>query len=187
MRVGLLGGSFNPAHVGHCRISAIALNRLGLDAVWWLVSPQNPLKPVAGMPRMEERAAAARTMARDPRITVSMIEAQLGTSFTADTLRALHQRFGAMRFVWLMGADNLSQIPRWRHWRGIFENTPVAVFARPSYSFRAIAGRAASVFAAARQPADGAARLADCVPPAWVFLWDAHEASSATALRAGTR
>ena len=141
-RIGLLGGSFNPAHRGHLNISLTALDSLDPDEAWWLVSPQNPLKPVAGMPRMKERAAAARNLARDPRITVSTIEAQLGTSFTADTLCALHQRFSAMRFVWLMGADNLSQIPRWRHWRGIFENTPVAVFARPSYSFRAIAGRA---------------------------------------------
>ena len=182
-RVGLLGGSFNPAHRGHLRISSIALSRLRLDRVWWLVSPHNPLKPEAGMASMGARVASARAMAHDPRITVSTIETEMGTAFTADTLRALHQRFAETRFVWLMGADNFSQIPRWRRWREIFETTPVAVFARPSYSFQAVAGRAASVYAASRQPVDAAPRLADRTPPAWVFLWSAFDASSATALR----
>lgn len=183
LRVGLLGGSFNPAHRGHLHISTMALNRLGLDRVWWLVSPQNPLKPAAYMAPFPARVAAAQALARDPRIAVSTIEADLGTSFTADTLSALHQRFGDTRFVWLMGADNLLQIPRWQRWRAIFETTPVAVFARPSYSFQAAASRAASAYAAARQPADAAQSLADCDPPAWVFLWTAFDTSSATALR----
>ena len=184
-RVGLLGGSFNPAHKGHLHISTMALNLLGLDRVWWLVSPQNPLKPAAEMAPMRERAASARGLARDPRITVSTLETDLGTTFTADTLRALHQRFSDTRFVWLMGADNFLQIPRWQRWQEIFETTPVAVFARPSYSFRAIADRAADTYAAARQPVDAARRLADCTPPAWVFLWSAFDTSSATALRRG--
>jgi nicotinate-nucleotide adenylyltransferase len=114
--VGLLGGSFNPAHGGHRRMSIAALSRLKLDAVWWLVSPQNPLKPVAGMAPLAARLASARAAARHPRIRVTAIEAELGTQLTVDTLQALKRLYPQVRFLWLMGADNLLQFHRWAEW-----------------------------------------------------------------------
>lgn len=131
--VGLLGGSFNPAHGGHRRMSLAALKRLGLDEVWWLVSPQNPLKPVAGMAPLAARLASARTVARHPRIRVSAIEAELGTQLTIDTLQALKRLYPQVRFVWLMGADNLLQFHRWANWRDIARTVPIVVMARPLY------------------------------------------------------
>ena len=131
-RVGLLGGSFNPAHEGHLHISRLALDHLGLDELWWLVSPRNPMKPARGMASFDERLAGARTVAADPRIAVSGIERRLGTRYTADTLRALGARFPRIAFVWVMGADNLAQISRWKDWTAIFEAVPIAVFDRPS-------------------------------------------------------
>ncbi|MBT4905881.1 MAG: nicotinate-nicotinamide nucleotide adenylyltransferase, partial [Rhodospirillaceae bacterium] len=127
-RIGLLGGSFNPAHDGHRHISQLALARLGLDEVWWLVSPQNPLKSEAGMAPFESRLESADRIACDRRIRVSALEAELGTRYTADTLKALQNRYPAARFVWLMGADNLVQISRWRAWTQIFKTIPIAVF-----------------------------------------------------------
>lgn len=132
--VGLLGGSFNPAHGGHRRMSIAALKRLGLDEVWWLVSPQNPLKPVAGMAPLAARLASARAAARHPRIRVSAIEAELGTQLTIDTLQALKRRFPQVRFLWLMGADNLLQFHRWAEWRTIARTVPIVVMARPLYA-----------------------------------------------------
>lgn len=127
LRVGLLGGSFNPAHDGHRYISRLALKLLGLDEVWWLVSPQNPLKPAAGMASLGDRLARAQAVADHPRIRVTDLERLLGTRYTADTLAALHRCFPRTRFVWLMGADNLLQVPRWQRWTEIFETTPVAL------------------------------------------------------------
>lgn len=134
--VGLLGGSFNPAHRGHRRMSVEALRRLGLDEVWWLVSPQNPLKPVAGMAPLAARLASARKVARHPRIRVSAIEAELGTQLTIDTLQALKRLHPQVRFLWLMGADNLLQFHRWAHWREIARTVPIVVMARPLYAGR---------------------------------------------------
>ena len=131
--VGLLGGSFNPAHRGHRRMSVAALDRLGLDEVWWLVSPQNPLKPKAGMAPLEARLASARAAARHPRIRATAIEAELGTQRTVDTLKALKRRFPQVRFLWLMGADNLAQFHRWADWRTISALVPIVVMARPGY------------------------------------------------------
>ncbi|MBM3560472.1 MAG: nicotinate-nicotinamide nucleotide adenylyltransferase, partial [Alphaproteobacteria bacterium] len=133
LRVGLLGGSFNPAHDGHRYVSTEALRRLGLDEVWWLVSPQNPLKPAAGMAPLAERLAGARAVARHPRIRITALEARLGTTWTIDTIVALGRRFPGTRFVWLMGADNLVQIPRWRDWSSIFNRIAIAVIARAPY------------------------------------------------------
>ena len=183
-RIGLLGGSFNPAHSGHLHISRAALKRLGLDELWWLVSPQNPLKPEAGMAPLAERLETARAMAVDANIQVTDIEHELGTRYTADTLRALGKRFPEVRFVWLMGADILLQIPRWRQWRAIFRMVPIAVFPRPSYSFKALSGRAARRFAGARVPASRAGTLASMRPPAWVFLHIPPSAASAQRIRA---
>lgn len=182
-RVGLLGGSFNPAHDGHRHISVTALRRLGLDEVWWLVSPQNPLKPVQGMAPLAQRLAGARRAARHPRIRVTAIEAALRTRYTADTLEALVARFPNLRFVWLMGADNLIQIRRWQRWESIFRTVPIAVFDRSPYSFRALAGKAARRFAKGRLPERQASVLAEMQPPAWVFLHNRLHPASATVIR----
>ncbi|MFC6854322.1 nicotinate-nucleotide adenylyltransferase [Marivibrio halodurans] len=184
LTVGLLGGSFNPAHDGHRYISEQALKRLRLDQVWWLVSPQNPLKAREGMASHAERMASARSVARHPRIRVSDIESRIGLSHTADVLVRLRERYPRIRFVWLMGADNLATIHRWKHWHKIFTAIPIAVFARPSYDSRALAGLAATRFSAARLAERKAASLAYREPPAWVFLAIRRHPASATAIRA---
>ena len=183
-RIGILGGSFNPAHEGHRQISLEALKRLRLDEVWWLVSPQNPLKPQAGMAAFQKRIEGAKRVADHPRIKVSDLESRLGSTFTAETLARLARRLPRLRFVWLMGADNLAQIARWNRWTRIFQTVPIAVFDRPTYSLRALSGRAARRFARARIKESRAERLADMAPPAWVFLHTPLNAISATALRA---
>jgi nicotinate-nucleotide adenylyltransferase len=184
-RIGLLGGSFNPAHAGHLHISRLALQRLGLDEVWWLVSPQNPLKPPAGMAPYEERLAQARGVAAgERRIRVTGIEAELCSTYTADTLKALRRRFPRARFVWLMGGDNLAQFPYWKRWQEIFRTVPIAVFARPGLTAKALSGAASRHFARARLPAAAARRLALTPPPAWVFLHTRLDPRSATRIRA---
>ncbi len=186
-RIGLLGGSFNPAHAGHLDISLEALRRLGLDEVWWLVSPQNPLKPVRDMAPLAQRLAGARALARDPRIVAAALENALGTVFTADTVEALSRRLPRVRFVWLMGADNLIQVSDWHDWPRIFETVPVAVFDRPTYSLRALSAKAARRFARRRLPEGAARTLADKVPPAWVFIHQRLNPQSATRIRAARR
>ena len=182
-RIGILGGSFNPAHRGHLDISLKALSQLGLDQVWWMVSPQNPLKPVDGMAPFAERLAAARRMARDPRIRVTDIEQRLGSRHTAHSLKLLRQRFPDTRFVWLMGADNLVQIAKWRDWQQIFHLVPIAVFDRPSYCFRALAAKAARRFARHRLKEGAGRRLAMSEPPAWLFVHGRLNPISATEIR----
>jgi nicotinate-nucleotide adenylyltransferase len=183
-RIGLLGGSFNPAHGGHLHISRLALQRLGLDEVWWLVSPQNPLKPAAGMaPFVDRLGQAAALAAAERRIVVSGIEAELGSSHTADTLKTLRRRFPHTRFVWLMGGDNLAQLPYWKQWQDIFRTVPIAVFARPGASSKALAGMPARRFARWRVPAAAARRLASMPPPAWVFFHTRFDPRSATRIR----
>jgi nicotinate-nucleotide adenylyltransferase len=183
-RIGLLGGSFNPAHEGHRLISLEALERLGLDEVWWLVSPQNPLKPVTGMASLASRLARGRILARHPRIRVTGIEDLLACHYTADTLGALTRRFPRVRFVWLMGADNLMQLTQWRDWPEIFRLVVVAVFDRPSYSLRAFAAGAARRFARHRLDEERARGLAGRKPPAWVFIHSRLSTVSATQIRA---
>jgi ribosome silencing factor RsfS/YbeB/iojap/nicotinate (nicotinamide) nucleotide adenylyltransferase len=163
----------------------LALRYLDLDEVWWLVSPQNPLKPVEGMAPFAERLDQARRVAAaHPRLCVSDLEARLGSSrYTADTLRSLRRRFPRIRFVWLMGSDNLLQIPRWDRWPEIFRMVPVVVFDRPSYSLRALAGTAAHRFVRWRIPFAAARRLAELKPPAWVFFHTPLDARSATSIR----
>jgi nicotinate-nucleotide adenylyltransferase len=182
-RIGLLGGSFNPAHPGHRHISVCALRVLGLDQVWWLVSPQNPLKSTDDMAALSDRQASARAAARHPRILVSDLETRLGTRYTADTLRALDRRYPRTRFVWLIGADNLTQMPHWRQWRSIFARMPVAVFNRPPYSLRALSGQAAGRYRRARLGAERAGHLAAARPPAWLFVFNQLHPASATAIR----
>jgi nicotinate-nucleotide adenylyltransferase len=183
MRVGLLGGSFNPAHEGHLHISRLALAALNLDQVWWLVSPQNVLKPTAGMARFEERVESARRLINDPRIRISLFEAGRRSRYTIDTVRALKRRFPKIRFVWLMGADNLLQFPHWKLWQQIFNALPIAVFARPTYSHRALSGQAAHRFRRYRRRREGVAVLAGQEPPAWAFLHLRESPLSATDLR----
>ena len=182
-RVGLLGGSFNPAHDGHRYISLEALKRLGLDRLWWLVSPQNPLKSSDGMAPLAQRIARAREVAAHPRITVTAIEQRLGARYTADTLDSLIRAYPETRFIWIMGADNLIQIERWQRWQQIFHTVPIAIFARPSYSSRAIGSLAAHRFAPNRVDMASATRLADLGPPSWCFLHLRAHPASATALR----
>ncbi len=162
----------------------MALKLLDLDEIWWLVSPQNPLKPAAGMAPFAERLRYAITVAHHPRIKVSGLETGLGTRFTADTLTALHRRFSQARFVWLMGADNLAQIHRWAGWNRIFERTAIAVLARPAYSLWSLAGPAAHRYARSRRPARRSRGLATAEPPAWTFLPIRLMPVSATQLRA---
>lgn len=183
-RIGLLGGSFNPAHAGHRHISVCALKLLNLQEIWWLVSPQNPLKPRVGMAPFAERLRNARKAARHPRIKASDLELRLGTRYSADTLQALKRRFPRLSFVWLMGADNLRQIAGWQRWPEIFTQLSIAVFDRPSYSFRALAGKAARRFWRHRVRPRQAKRIAAMRPPAWVFLHIPLHKASASAIRA---
>jgi nicotinate-nucleotide adenylyltransferase len=183
LRIGLLGGSFNPPHDGHVHVSEAALKKLRLDYVWWLVSPQNPLKPQRGMASFAKRLEAATRLAnRHPRMIATGIEAVLGTQFTIDSLRALKRRFPETRFVWLMGSDNLVQIPRWRRWQQIFSEVPVAVVTRPGSALPARQSKAANRFKTAAHPAD--ARFADSKPPAWTVIEVKRNPASATRLRA---
>ena len=186
-RVGLLGGSFNPAHGGHLHVSREALKRLRLDEVWWLVAPQNPLKPVDGMAPFAERLADATRLAKDNRIRVLDLERRLGTRYTVDTVAVLRRLFPKTRFIWLMGADNLAQIRSWQRWTRIFAALPIAVFARPTYCFKGLAGLAARRYTARRVGAHAARSLADAAPPAWVFLPVKLDVSSATEIRSLAR
>jgi nicotinate-nucleotide adenylyltransferase len=183
-RIGLLGGSFNPAHDGHRHISLVALRALALDQVWWLVSPQNPLKPAAGMAPLAERLARARAVAAHPRIAVIDLETRLGTQYTADTLAALRAECHGTRFVWLMGADNMIGFDRWRSWTEIAETVPIAVIDRPGYLHRALASAFARRYAQARVPAEAARLLPATPPPAWTVLRARLHPASATAIRA---
>ena len=182
--MGLLGGSFNPAHAGHLHIARLALQRLRLDQVWLLVSPGNPLKEAAGMAPLAARLASAAGIADGRRVVATGIEARLHTRYTFDTLRALRRRFPRARFVWLMGADNLQQLPRWQHWEDIARTVPFAVMPRPSYNGRALAGQAAHRLRPALLPARAAPALAGSKAPAWTFLPARQNPLSATALRA---
>ncbi|MDE0392075.1 MAG: nicotinate-nucleotide adenylyltransferase [Rhodospirillales bacterium] len=183
-RIGLLGGSFNPAHDGHRHISLLALKRLGLHEVWWLVSPQNPLKPRAGMAAFDERLAAARTAARDRRLRVSDVERRLGSCYSVDTVAGLKQRFPRHRLVWIVGADNLPTLAEWRRWPALFHALPVAVIDRWPYSRYASVVKPAKRFARRRMAERRARGLVRCRPPAWMVIHGPLHPASATALRA---
>jgi nicotinate-nucleotide adenylyltransferase len=183
-RIGLLGGSFNPAHDGHRHVSVEALRRLGLDEVWWLVSPQNPLKSGDGMEPLASRVARARLVSRHPRIRVDAPELLLGTRYTLDTVRALKRAYPQAHFVWLMGADILPQLVDWQGWRELFAAIPIAAFARPGWSYAALQSAAPRAFAASRLKAEDARRLATCGAPAWCFIPSRLDSHSATAIRA---
>jgi nicotinate-nucleotide adenylyltransferase len=183
LRVGLLGGSFNPAHEGHRHVAELALRRLRLDQIWLLVSPGNPLKPGAGMAPFTDRLAWAARIGDGRRVLASGIEASFHTRYTVDTLRQLMRRFPRVRFVWIMGADILEQLPRWRRWTDIVRRLAFVVLPRPTYSHRALAGQAAHRLRAERRAAREV-RLLPGAAPGWVFLPGRQNAVSATAIRA---
>ncbi len=182
-RVGLLGGSFNPAHGGHRAISLFAARALGLDELWWLVSPGNPLKPRAGMAPLAARVMSARKVARGAPIRVTAIERELGTRYTVDTLRALRRRYPHIEFIWLMGADNLAQFHKWKDWRVIANTMPIAVIARPGYDVAAQGAPAMSWLRPFVRAARYSARWTKWRLPALVLLRFRPDPRSATALR----
>ncbi|AWN44639.1 nicotinate-nucleotide adenylyltransferase [Methylobacterium durans] len=183
MRIGLYGGSFNPAHEGHRHVCLTALRRLRLDRIWWLVTPGNPLKDRGDLAPLDERAARARAVARDPRITVTTVEAEIGSRFTRDTLRFLVGRRPGIRFVWIMGADSLATFHRWKGFGDIAALVPIAVIDRPGFTLAAPCARAASVLGRYRVPERDAPRLASMIPPAWIYLHGPRSDLSSTAIR----
>lgn len=191
MAVGLLGGSFNPAHDGHAHVAETAMRRLGLDRVVWLVSPQNPLKDARESAPLAERMASARAAADQaasgPAMIVSDVETRMGTQWTIDTLRALTARHPGVRFVWLMGSDNLASFHRWKGWTDIMRLMPVAVVARPGWLLDSRTAPAAARFAGARVPAEKARLLAGMEAPAWTYLVAPLNPRSSTALRQAAR
>ena len=182
-RIGLLGGSFNPAHGGHRRISLFAREALGLDEIWWLVSPGNPLKPKEGMAPLAARLSSAMEQARRAPIRATAIERELGTRFTVDTLGAIKRRYPKHEFLWLMGSDNLAQFHRWRDWRGIARMMPIAVIARPGYDGAAIASPAMAWLRHFRVPLASFANGGEWSSPALVTLRFDPDPRSATAIR----
>lgn len=187
MRIGLFGGTFDPPHEAHRAAALLAMKRLQLDRVWWLVTPGNPLKDTRGLAPLPERLAAARALARHPRIVVTGLEAELGVRYTFDTVSYLVRRCSGVCFVWLMGADNLRSFHRWQRWRGIAGLVPIAVVDRMGPSLYATSGVAAAALAHARIPESAAVTLPCRRPPAWVFLHGLKSPLSSTALRAERR
>jgi nicotinate-nucleotide adenylyltransferase len=183
MRVGLLGGSFNPAHEGHVHVSEVALKRLGLDFVWWLVTPQNPLKPIAGMAPLNDRVREARKVVRHPRIIVMDIEHDFHTHYSFDTLRALQKRFPLVQFVWLMGSDNLNIFRHWHRWQEFAQRVPIAVIQRPGTILAALHAKPIRRFGQARLERG----LCTSRPPAIAIIDGKRNAQSATAIRASQR
>jgi nicotinate-nucleotide adenylyltransferase len=182
-RIGLMGGSFNPPHDGHLLVSRLALKRLGLDRLWWLVTPGNPLKPIAGLPTLPARIEAASAIARDPRIAVTGFEAELGARFTHDSIAWLVKRAPSAHFVWIMGADNLCQFHLWRRWRDIARLVPVAVVDRPGSTLRALNSHAGAALAPFRVAECDAAGFAGRRAPAFIFLHGPRSSMSSTAIR----
>jgi nicotinate-nucleotide adenylyltransferase len=183
LRIGLFGGSFNPPHQGHKQASLLALRRLGLDRIWWLVTPGNPLKQNSDLPALDVRLAAAAAVACHPRIDVTGIEATIGSRFSFDTLLWLKRRCPGVRFVWIMGSDNLVNFHRWQHWREISRLVPIAVIDRPGSTVRAAASRAAQALRPYRLDESEAPLLPQCEPPAVIFLHGPRSGLSSTQLR----
>jgi nicotinate-nucleotide adenylyltransferase len=183
MRIGLYGGSFNPAHAGHRHVSLMALRRLGLDRIWWIVTPGNPLKDLGELSSTPARVAEARAVADHPRIDITAFEEKIGARYTVDTLAYLKRRFPGVRFVWIMGADNLASFHRWRGWRSIARMMPIAVIDRPGWTLKGMHSRSAAALASRRIPENEASALSDLTPPAWVFLHGPRSTLSSTAIR----
>jgi nicotinate-nucleotide adenylyltransferase len=186
-RIGLFGGTFDPPHAAHLAACLLAMKRLVLDRVWWLVTPGNPLKNTAELAPLDERLAAARALARHPRIDVTGIEAELGVRYSYDTVRYLVSHCHGVHFVWIMGADNLRSFHRWQNWRGIAQLVPIAVVDRLGPSLRAAASVTAQVLSPWRVPENDAASLPGRPPPAWVLLHGLKSSISSTDLRAARR
>jgi nicotinate-nucleotide adenylyltransferase len=184
-RIGLMGGTFNPPHEAHLANSELALRRLELDRVWWLVTPGNPLKSRSSLPPLDARIEASRRLARHPDIHVTGFEAALGTAYTDETLSFLKARFPGVHFVWIMGGDNLAGFHRWQNWRHIAAIMPMAVIDRPRWRHRALASPAAHALARYRLADEKAATLATKKPPAWVYLTNKLLPHSSTAIRSG--
>ncbi len=182
-RIGLFGGSFNPAHYGHYMVALYALKRLQLDWVWWLVSPQNPLKDPSETGEYDERLKLTKLIARHPRFVVTDLERQANSHNTAETLLALGQTMKQANFIWIMGADSLANLHKWHHWTDIVEALPLATLARPGYSIRALGSRAALRYAASRVKTGEAAKLVTQKTPSWAFLPMPLRPESSTAIR----
>jgi nicotinate-nucleotide adenylyltransferase len=187
MKIGLFGGTFDPPHVAHRSACLIAMHRLGLDRVWWLVTPGNPLKDTHGLAPLAERIAAARALANHPRIEVTGFEAEIRVRYTYDTVRYLLTHCPGVRFVWIMGADNLRSFHRWQKWRAIADMLPIVVVDRLGPSLYATAGVAGQALARARIPEQAAKSLPNRKPPAWVYLHGLKSPLSSTALRVARR
>lgn len=183
MSIGLLGGSFNPPHDGHRYISEIALKRLSLTRLWWLVTPGNPIKSHTELAPQSERMAKSEALARHPRIDITGVEASYPSTYTAETIRRLKQAYPATNFVWIMGADNLRTIHLWRDWQAIFQLVPVVVIDRPEERYRSMASKAAHVFQAGYRDESDAGGLVLLKPPAWTFLTIKPSMLSSTEIR----
>jgi nicotinate-nucleotide adenylyltransferase len=186
-RIGLFGGTFDPPHEAHRAACLLAMRRLDLDAVWWLVTPGNPLKDTRHLAPLQERISAARAMVRHPRVHVTGLEAEIGTRFTHDTIAHIRRRCPGVNFVWIMGADNLRSFHRWQKWRDIAALIPIAVVDRLGPSLYASQGAAGQALAQWRIPEEKARTLARRKPPAWVFLHGLKSPLSSTALRASRK
>lgn len=186
MRVGLFGGSFNPAHAGHVLVAETALRALRLHRLWWMVTPGNPLKDHGALAPMAERIAASRALLSDPRVVVTGFEAGHGVRYSADTVALALARARGTRFVWVMGADNLARFHRWQHWRRIAASVPIAVVDRPGDTLSLMSSPFAITYARARVDESHAAMLPDLSPPAWTFLHGPRSSLSSTALRAAS-
>jgi len=182
-RIGIFGGSFNPPHAGHKMVAETVLMRLCLDQVWWLVTPGNPLKSHAELAPLDDRLEGTQALANHPRMRVTGHEKMLGTTYTAKTLQVLRARNPLVRFVWVMGADNLASFHRWQDWRGILGTVPVAVVDRPGASLSVLSSPMAKAYEKQRLPEKDAALLPDMEPPVWTFLHTALDQTSSTALR----
>jgi len=183
MRIGVMGGSFNPPHEGHLIVARTARKRLRLDQLWWLLTPGNPLKDTAELAPLEDRAAAIRSLSPSPRMKLTAFERELGTPYTSATLKFLTRRYRLVNFVWVMGADNLAHFHRWQHWQAIAETVPIAVVDRPQWRFPALASPAARSLKMHRIPEHRAAGVPDCATPAWTFLTTRLSPLSSTDLR----
>ncbi len=183
MRIGLYGGSFNPPHDGHAHVSQVALRRLKLHRIWWLVTPGNPLKDASDLATLDARMRAARALTRDRRVVVTALEADIGTTRTLSMLRWLKRHAPRVHFVWVMGADNLAGFHRWHGWREIVAEIPIAVVDRPGFTLPALTSPAARVLANDQLDEDDATRLAVMRPPAWTFLRAPLNPLSSTDLR----
>jgi nicotinate-nucleotide adenylyltransferase len=184
MRIGLFGGTFDPPHEAHLAACLLAMKRIELDRVWWLVSPGNPLKDTRGLAPLADRMAKAHALAGHPRIDISDLEAGIGTRFTYETILYLRARCPGVRFVWIMGADNLRSFHRWQRWRGIAALVPIAVVDRLGPSLYATASAAGQALQRYRIPESAARSLPERPPPVWVYIHGLKSPLSSTALRA---